>query len=431
LWKFDLRKAYLLLTYAAEDVPKICVELTNGRFMFFLVGVFGLTAMPYAFQVVTRAILWEINHNPLFPGLLQMYVDDGIIVCLKRDVQRTQSVLFSFVRSLLGDNAIESSKTREGRRVDFIGYTIDLDTRVVMVSTPNLHKALYAFLNVDLEEGALVTVKQLQGLASLGSRYGYISHLMRPYVRTLYSSFRGRSHHASVRLGADVVRVIRLFRCLFVNLALQGSEFSRPFESFAQRPATWACEYDASLSGIGIMWFRIHPDGSESLAAYASVDISSLGFGQDSSFQNTAEYIASLLCARGLVLLGAADAPVIHRGDSKTALAWVQRGTTRSDAAVRAGLLWGMAIMQHRTDVVGVVHLTHSENGRADILSRHGSWEEVLALDRETFGGRLPSEATKLQLDCAELLELCDPRSPIDTDESFCGFFRAALRAVI
>ena len=193
----------------------------------------------------------------------------------------------------------------------------------------------------------------------------------------------------------------------------------------------WACEYNASLSGIGIMWFQLLPDGSETLEAYASVGITTLQFGADSSYQNTAEYIASLLCTRGLALLGAGDDPVVHRGDSKTALAWVQRGTTRSDSAVRAGLLWGMAVMQHQADVVQVTHLSHLENSRADILSRGGTWEDVLGADRALFGGSIPVQASKLDLDCAELLKLCDPHSPVDTDESFCDFFRAALRAVI
>ena len=120
--------------------------------------------------------------------------------------------------------------------------------------------------------------------------------------------------------------------------------------------------------------------------------------------------------------MGVGDAPVVYKGEPKTALAWVQRGTTRSDSAVKAGLLWVMVVIQHRVDVVRVVHLFYSENGRADILSREGSWEEVIALDRELFGGHLPVRATNLNLDCAELLQLCDPHSSIDTDESFCDF---------
>ena len=87
--------------------------------------------------------------------------------------------------------------------------------------------------------------------------------------------------------------------------------------------------------------------------------------------------------------------------------------------------------MQHQSDVVRVIHLSHEDNSRADILSRGGSWEEVVKVDLRDFGGRLPSAVPSLDLDCAELLQLCDPRSPVDTDESFCDFFRAALRAVI
>ena len=54
-----------------------------------------------------------------------------------------------------------------------------------------------------------------------------------------------------------------------------------------------------------------------------------------------------------------------------------------------------------------------------------------MATDVRDFGRRLPSVVSQLNLDCAELLQLCDPHSSIDTDESFCDFFRAALRAVI
>ena len=91
----------------------------------------------------------------------------------------------------------------------------------------------------------------------------------------------------------------------------------------------------------------------------------------------------------------------------------------------------GLVVMQHGADVVKVIHLSHSGNTRAGILSRDGSWKEVLVAYRELFGEHLPIYATKLDLNCAELLQLCDPRSSVATDESFCDFFRAALRAVI
>ncbi len=61
IWKYDLRKAYNLLTYCSEAVQHLCVELTDGDFLFFLAGVFGITGMPMAFHVITGAIIFESN----------------------------------------------------------------------------------------------------------------------------------------------------------------------------------------------------------------------------------------------------------------------------------------------------------------------------------------------------------------------------------
>jgi hypothetical protein len=109
LWKFDLRKAFNLLTYEPDAISRLGLELSDGQFMFFLAGVFGLTGMPMAFQVVTRAILWEVRL--LIRGRLIMYVDDGIGICHYSDLLFDQSTTFSFIEGLLGNKAIEHIKT--------------------------------------------------------------------------------------------------------------------------------------------------------------------------------------------------------------------------------------------------------------------------------------------------------------------------------
>jgi hypothetical protein len=426
IWKFDLRKAFTLLTYETEAVEKIGIELSDNTFMFFLAGVFGLTGMPMAFQVITRAIVYEVNKR--IHGRLKMYVDDGIVVSHSRHMASDQLITFSFISDLLGDNAIEHTKTVEGRVLDFIGYEVHLDRLYVSVGQKNLKKALYAYQDVDLTPGARVTVKKLQGLASLGSRYGYISHLMRPFVRTIYSCFRGQSHSASVVLDTATIRVIRLFKSLFVLLALRGESFARPFASFSKRRHTWVCEYDASLSGIGIIWFEVQDEGAEIARAYASIDISELGFGDNSAYQNTAEYIGGLLASFGMIRLGVGDQPALHRGDSVSSLTWTQKGTVRSDIAIKPALLWGVLVMTSQCDVVNVHPLTHDENSNADILSRHGTWSDVLDNNsRKARPDNLPRDTPRLDLRCSGLLRLCDPLSPIDTDNSFGSFFRAAI----
>ena len=58
--------------------------------------------------------------------------------------------------------------------LDFIGYEIRLTEGIVTIARKNILKVLYAFI---LGEGVQVSVKRMQGLSSLASRYGYISRL--------------------------------------------------------------------------------------------------------------------------------------------------------------------------------------------------------------------------------------------------------------
>ena len=152
-----------------------------------------------------------------------------------------------------------------------------------------------------------------------------------------------------------------------------------------------------------------------------------MNFGTDSSFQNTCEYMGSLLCAHGMNLMGVGSEPVQHRGDSKTALSWVQKGTTKSDPAIKAGLMWGIMVMTHETNVQSQVKLSHDGNSRSDLFSRGHSYVDVLKEDKLHYGGKLSETAFELDLNCFDLLNLFNPRNLIDDDESFFNFFKESL----
>jgi hypothetical protein len=51
------------------------------------------------------------------------------------------------------------------------------------------------------------------------------------------------------------------------------------------------------------------------------------GFGKDSSFQNTTEYIGMVLGVLAIGKAGIRDGDVLIRGDSTAALAWITEGT--------------------------------------------------------------------------------------------------------
>jgi hypothetical protein len=175
------------------------------------------------------------------------------------------------------------------------------------------------------------------------------------------------------------------------------------------------------------MWLKVSHEGTEELMAYTFVDLMPLSFGKDSSFQNTAEYMASLFCVHGMILMGVAGEPCLHRGDSISALTWTQKGTVRSEIAMKPALLFAMYVMFFNIDVVGTVHLPHGDNTRMDIVSRRGSWEEVWREDQLSYDGSLPREARFLDLQCDALAELLNPLSTVDTDTTFMEFFNTCL----
>ena len=426
IWKYDIAAAYQKLTYPAAAVSHVGVELRDHTFMFFLGGVFGLTSMPFAFNVITKAVVWELNTN-LIKGRMLQYVDDGFVVSHVNERDDDVATTLSFIRNLLGPDAIAVHKLDMGDSFDFIGYNVDRLSELVTVSRRNIHKSIYFFNQVNLDDLARVPVRIMQRLASLGSRYSQICSVMRPLVRTLYESYHGIPQQGSVSLSAEAKVVIRTFRGLFTLMGLRVGKFSRTFESFEHRHPSWVCEFDASLSGVGIIWFQRTPEGAEIAKAWAQVDIRSLNFGEDSSFQNTSEYIGSLLCARGLTCLGVSNVPILLRGDSVSALSWARKGTVRSAHASRASALWAQYASLHQIEVVDVAHLAHEVNTRTDILSRQGSWAQVIIEDRLRYGGTLPHKVPQLDLQSSHILALVDPSLPLDSDAAFNKFFGQCL----
>ena len=426
IWKFDIAAAFPKLSYDPTQVPYVGVELRNKVCMFFLAGVFGLTSMPFAFNVVTQAVVWELNHSVIKGSMLQ-YVDDGFVVSLDTEEEYDVAATLAFLRALLGPDAVALPKLERAPAFDFLGFHVDLPRGLVSLSERNVLKSLYAFGNVNLSPGVAVPVKTMERLASLASRFGSVCPTVRPYTRALYASYRGRKHMQMVLLQDQHRVVVHLFKHMFVLVGLHAPYFARSFASFCESSPHWVGEFDASLSGVGIIWFAVDTHGREHPAAYSSVDITCLGFGEDSQYQNTAEYLATLLCLQGLLQLNVTAAPIALRGDSVSALTWAKKGSVRSDHALRAAALWAQVATMARMHVTSITHLTHDQNQRTDILSRAGSWEEVLTADRLHFGGLLPAEVPFLPLRTFPLLHVVDPSRPLASNADFDEFFADCL----
>jgi hypothetical protein len=105
----DMKGAYTLLSFRPEDVGLFAMLLTGDLVYLQIAGIFGWSGTPAAFQVVTRAICWELRHA--LHGWTLMYVDDILGVCfesdLKEDLARTRSIC----TDLLGPSSVADDKT--------------------------------------------------------------------------------------------------------------------------------------------------------------------------------------------------------------------------------------------------------------------------------------------------------------------------------
>ena len=146
LWKMDLKGAYTLLSFQPNVVRYLGGELISGDYIFFLSGIFGWNGTPSAFQVVTRAIQFECDKQ--LAGKAKMYVYDLMGICLRSQVDSEINIITNICFTLFNSECIESSKTLIGRRLDFIGYTVDLDQRLISVSERNYLKCIMVFVQL-------------------------------------------------------------------------------------------------------------------------------------------------------------------------------------------------------------------------------------------------------------------------------------------
>jgi hypothetical protein len=127
IWKMDLRGAYALLSFRPEDVGLFAMLFSDD-----LMGIFGLSETPATFQVVTRAITWELRHA--LRSQTVMCVDDIMGICFVGDLEADLARAKDICTSLLGPASVAADKIESGVRLDMSGYTISLPDKRVLIS---------------------------------------------------------------------------------------------------------------------------------------------------------------------------------------------------------------------------------------------------------------------------------------------------------
>ena len=152
----------------------------------------------------------------------------------------------------------------------------------------------------------------------------------------------------------DLRVVIDLWVMFLLLMELDPAKFNRSLHSFKKHATTLHGNLDASLTGIGLIASRINrpcdddmvvQDGTgESEVTLSTIAVVGQAFPfdlkGDSSYQNTAEFIAEVMLMALLTSLGFHGESVTIQGDSTTALSWASKERFRGGRSTWASVFW-------------------------------------------------------------------------------------------
>ena len=196
--------------------------------------------------------------------------------------------------------------------------------------------------------------------------------------------------------------------------------FTRPFQSFNDTAIpTLIVEFDASLSGAGILWFK-RSNSAEVCLGGSAVDLRFLEFQEDSSFQNLSEFLGIILGIIGLAKLGYSNADIELRGDSISALTWAEAERYRGENITNASMVFTSLCIAFGMNVKIASHIAGVKNERCDELSRITSSGKSVASIMEKYKLTYAPEVyigdnAKVQ----QLLLECDPSLKFPTEKHF------------
>lgn len=432
LWKMDLSGAFTLLDMRPEDTPLLAAEMQNGVIAVFWCGIFGWTCMPAVFQVIPRAIQWELRQPRRLHGDMGMFVDDIIGVSTRQCVEKDMNTTRGLCQGLLGDHAIEEKKTAVGRRLTVIGWDLDLDKQLVGLAQKNALKAFYGFATEG--ESERVPMKAFQRWASWAERYGDLCWYMRPFRRILYGAIRLDWEHKSVRVPHKVRLVIRLYQALLALTVIKEDRFTRTLDSFVPKTPTLTIQFDGSLEGVGVTWFSRDCEGHEAVLGGTAVSLRQFKFKGKPEFQNCAEFIGVVIGVVGALENGWDTSAIWLRGDSRTAITWAESGRFRSERIIQAATVMSVIGATYNVSIGETELITSEENWLSDGQSRWNGSEEWRSLMKRVGGTNdVLREMEEVKLRNVEhLLELCDPRREwiFTEEEEFGRYWREVYEFV-
>ena len=391
LWKMDLKGAFNLIFFLASDAGLLAMEMANGLTMISIVGSFGHTATPFGFDVVSRTILADVREG--INGGAGICCDDVMGACASWEVEQDMAHTRTCIEALCGGKSVAEDKsevTDTRGRIDFIGWSMDLKREVLGIARHNVLKTFHGFCCAQTER--YLSVRTLQKLASWSTRYSLVCRYMRPFTTSIYAYSAGYGNlEAQVEVTDDLRLVISLWVMFLLLMELEPTKFNRSLHSFEAHTTTLHGNLDASLTGIGLIASRINRPRVDCAVRAAGVGTASVtlstiavvghafpfDLGGDSSYQNTAEFIAEVMLMALFTSLGFHGESVTIQGDSTTALSWASKEKFRGGRSTWASVFWIQMEGQNELPVDETEHLLGELNVDSDDLSRGVTPEEL------------------------------------------------------
>jgi ribonuclease HI len=223
---------------------------------------------------------------------------------------------------------------------------------------------------------------------------------------------------------------IRMWRAMLYLTQFDELQFTRPLASFSDGQPVFIAEFDASLTGVGVLVYE-RVDGTEMCVGGGAVDIRGLGFEGDSAFQNIAEYIGAIVGLGALIVLGTRCNDIEIRGDSIAALTWAQTERARGQRVTNASMVFTTMCIKHGMDVKVATHIRGEDNFRCDQLSRLVESERSVQQTMEELGlgesGVIPLQECEW---IRRVVGLCDPGREFKNEKEFVRFWEEVTEAI-
>jgi len=202
-------------------------------------------------------------------------------------------------------------------------------------------------------------------------------------------------------------------------LDLNEGTFGRTFASFRERPADILLEYDASLGGLGLCLTDLRTNKRIGVGAMSFP----FDLGEESRWQNTAEFVAVVMGVVTLVRMGYRGITIKLKGDNISSLKWGSKEHFSSRLCFKAALVYVMLGVAFDVRVVEAEHVPGKDNVFCDALSRGSSPESLGVPANEIIhleGDRVAGEA----------LRLCDPTREVAGMEEFTALWQGVSNII-